>query len=100
MHDTFEELVVLPAVHVEHSQRGPRMDRRVDVPEGPLVGGQLSVRMHVPLPAEEHELMLSELGVDVRERYAMKRQVPSRVPRVLPLVRHRDDVSVAEVLPA
>ena len=29
----------------------------------------------------------------------MKREIPSRIPRVLPLVRHRDHVGVVEVSP-
>src|SRR5262249_177466 len=32
-------------------------------------------------------------------RDAVGREIPGRVPRVLPLVRHRDDVGVVEVCP-
>ncbi len=75
------------------------MDRRVDVAEGPLVGRQLAVRVHVPLAQHQHELVLGELGVDDGQRHAVERQVPRGVPRVLPLVRHRDDVGVEQVAP-
>ena len=68
-------------------------------PKRPLVGGELPVRVHVPLAQQQHELLLGELGVDQRERHAVEREVPGRVPGVLPLVRHRDDVGVVEVRP-
>ena len=55
--------------------------------------------MHVPLAHHQHELLFRELGVDQRQRDAVKREVPRRVPRILPLVRHRDDVGVVQVLP-
>ena len=97
MEDPLEELVVLVARDLEHPQRGPRVHRRVDVAERPLVGGQLAVRVHVPLAAEQDQLRLRELGVDVRERDAVEGEVPGRVPGVLPRVRHRDHVELFEV---
>ncbi len=87
------------AVDLVHAPRGPGVHRRVHVAEGPLVGRHLAVRVHVPLAREQHELLLRELGVQVRERNGVKRQVPGGVPRVLPLVRHRDDVGVVQVSP-
>ena len=77
----------------------PGVDRWVDVAEGPLVGGDLAVRVHVPLAEEEDQLLLREVRVDQRQRDRVKREVPGRVPRILPLVRHRDDVVVVEVGP-
>ena len=68
-------------------------------PKRPLVGGQLAVRMHVPLAQQQHELLLGELRVDERQRHAVECEIPRRVPRVLPLVRHRDDVGVVQVRP-
>src|SRR6266853_5639526 len=50
----------LLAVNLEYAPRGPGMHRRVDVPEGPLVGGYLPVRVHVPLARQEHELRLGK----------------------------------------
>ena len=75
------------------------MHRRIDVAECPLVGGQLSVRMHVPFAGQQHELGLGEIGVDQCERHAMKGQIPRGVPRILPFVRHRDDVGIVQVGP-
>src|SRR5262249_8874002 len=45
------------------------------------------------------QLLLREVRIDERERHAVEREIPRRVPRVLPLVRHRDDVGVVEVRP-
>ena len=42
---------------------------------------------------------LAKSRIDPRHRDHVKREVPRGVPRVLPLVRHRDDVGVEEVLP-
>ena len=87
------------AVDLEDAQRRPGVHRRVDVAERPLVGGQLAVRVHVPLAAQQDELLLGEGRVDVGERDALEGEVPGRVPRVLPRVGHRDDVAVVEVAP-
>ena len=43
--------------------------------------------------------MLGKVGVDDRQRQRVKRQIPGRVPGVLPLVGHRDDVLVQHVVP-
>ena len=77
----------------------PRVDWRVDVAEGPFVGRQLAVGVHVPLTRHEHELFLGEVGIDERERNAVKREIPGRVPRIFPLVGHGDDVGVVEMAP-
>ncbi len=94
-----QEVEVVVAGDLVHAQRGPGVDRRVDVGEVPLVGGELAVGVHVPLAAEQDELGLGELRVDVGQGDAVEGQVPGGVPRVLPLVRHRDDVAVVEVRP-
>ena len=39
------------------------MDRRVHVAEGPLISGELAVRVHVPFACQQHELLLGEFGV-------------------------------------
>ena len=85
--------IVAVAGDLVDPQRRPRVHRRVDVAEGPLVRRQLSVGVHVPLAAQQDQLRLRELRVDVRQRDAVKGEVPRGVPRVLPLVRHRDDVA-------
>ena len=77
----------------------PGMHRRVDVAEFPFVGRQLTVRVHVPFARQQHELLLGEVRIDQRQGDAVKREVPGGVPRILPLVRHRDDVGVVEVPP-
>ena len=97
--DPLEEVGVLGAVDLEHPQGGPGVHRRVDVAELPLIGGQLPVRVHVPLAAEQEQLGLRELRVDVGERDAVKGEIPRRVPGVLPGVRHRDHVHVVQVPP-
>ena len=82
-----------------HEPRGPRVHGGVDVPEVPLVGGNLSVRMHVLLSEHQLQLLLGEIGIDDVERGHVKGQIPGRVPRVFPLVGHRDDVAVHHVRP-
>jgi len=73
--------------------------RRVDVAEIPLVGRQLPVWMKVIVTQHQVQLRLGEFGVDNGERQHVKGQVPGGVPRVLPLVRHGDDVIVEHVKP-
>ena len=80
-------------------ERGERVHRRVDVAEVPLVGRHLAARVQVQLGEHQLELALREVGVDHRQRDAVEREVPRRVPRVLPLVRHRDHVVVDHVEP-
>ena len=87
------------AVDLEHAPGGPGVHRRIDVAEGPLVGGDLAVRVHVPLARQQHQLLLRELGIDQREGDAVKGEIPGGVPGVFPLVGHRDDVGVVEVAP-
>ena len=76
------------------------MYRRVDVAEGPLVGGQLPVRMHRPLPARAGRAApWRSPDRRGRARSAVEGEVPGREPRVLPLVGHRHDVGEGHVLP-
>jgi hypothetical protein len=82
-----------------HAPTSPSVHRRIDVAERELVGRELTVRMHVPLAQEQDELLLRELGIDARHRKHVEREIPGRVPRVLPLVRHRDHVAVVEMAP-
>ena len=87
------------AVHVVNAPHGPRVDGRVHVAELPLVGGNLAIRMLELLEEEEQELLLGELRVHEREGHGLERQVPRGEPRILPLVRHRDDPLGVEMLP-
>src|SRR6516162_1917689 len=83
-------ITALLAVDLEHPPRSPRVYRWIDIAEGPLVSGDLAVGMHVPLARQQHELLLGKLGIQMRERNAVECQIPGGVPRVLPLVRHRN----------
>src|SRR5206468_4133903 len=65
----------------------PGVDGRVAVAEGPRVGRQLAVGVHVPFAQEEDELALGERRIDHGERDAVKGEVPGREPGILPLVR-------------
>src|SRR5262249_18245122 len=78
---------------------GPGMDRGVDVGEVPLVGRDLAARVQVALLQHQVELLLGVVHVHRGEGDGMEGQVPGRVPRVLPLVGHGDDVVVDHVPP-
>ena len=80
-------------------QGGPGVDRRVHVAEVPLVGGDLSAGVQVEPAENQLHLMLGEVGVHDRDRQRVEGEVPGRVPGVLPLVGHRDDVVVDHVEP-
>ncbi len=95
-----EEVDVLCSVDGEHLERGPRLHRRVDVAEVPFVGGQGAIRVLEPFAAEQQQLVLGELRVEVGEGHAVEAEVPRREPRVLPRVGHRHDVERLEVRPA
>src|ERR1700751_4663544 len=77
----------------------PCMHRRIDVPKRPLVGGKLPVGMHVPLAQKQDQLLFGKIRVDDRERNTVESQIPRRVPRIFPFVRHGDDVVVVEMSP-
>ena len=89
----------VPLLDLVDSPRRPGVHRRVDVAELPLVGGDLPVRVHVPLAEQQLQLALGEVGVDERQGHAVKRQIPGGVPGVLPRVGHRQHVLVVEVRP-
>ena len=91
--------MIAAAVDREHLQRRPRLHRRVDIAEVPLVCRQRTVRVLEPLPAQQDQLVLRERRVHMRQRHAVEPQVPRGEPRVLPLVRHRHDVEGLEVAP-
>ena len=77
----------------------PTRYRWIDVTEIPLVGGDLTVGMHVASEEQQLDLVLGEVHIDERKWTAVERQVPGREPRVLPLVRHRDHVAGEHVEP-
>ena len=86
-------------LQVVQEQRREGVHGWVDVAEVPLVGGHLPGRVQVDLRQHQVDLALGEVGVDHGQRDAVEGQVPRRVPGVLPLVGHRDDVVVDHVEP-
>ena len=83
----------------EQEERREGVDRRVHVAEVPLVGGHLAARVQVDVLEHQLQLVFGEVLIDDGERQRVEGQVPGRVPGVLPLVRHRDDVLVQHVEP-
>ncbi len=81
----------------EHGR--PGVDRGVHVAEVPLIGRYRTAGVLVDSAEHQFHLLLGEIGVHDRERERVEGQVPGRVPRVLPLVGHRDDVLVEHVEP-
>ena len=86
-------------MNLVHAPARPGMHRRIHIAQGPFIRRDLPVRMHVPLAQEQLQLRLGEFGIHQRQRNRVERQVPGRVPRVFPLVGHRDDVFVIQVDP-
>ena len=78
---------------------GPGVHRRIDVAEIPLVGRKLPVGVQVLPLQHQVQLLLAEILVHQRQRQDVEGQVPGGIPRILPLVRHRDDVGVVHVVP-
>ena len=78
---------------------GPGVDRRVDVAEVPLVGGDLAARVEVDLAQHEIELLLGKIRVHDGKGDGVEGQVPGGIPGILPFVWHRDDVIVHHVEP-
>src|SRR5260370_14424593 len=79
--------------------RRPGMDWRIDVAEVPLVGRNLTGWMNEVFPQHQIELVFCEIRIDCGERDGMERKVPGRIPRILPLVWHRNDMLVHHVEP-
>ena len=92
-------ITALFAIDLEDPPGGPGVHRRIDVAQRPLIGGHLAVGVHIPLARQQDELLLSEVRIQIGERQTVKRQIPGGVPRIFPLVRHRDDVGIVEVAP-
>ena len=77
----------------------PGVHRRIDVAQFPFVGRQRPVGMHVPFAGHQTQLALCKARIHQGQRDRVKGQIPGRVPRVLPLVRHGNDIEVVEVFP-
>ena len=97
-----EELAVLAAellLVLVQPQRGPGVDRRIDVAEVPFVGRDLAAGMEVEVAQHQQELLLGEVEIDLRQGDGVEGEIPRRVPGILPLVGHRDHVGVQHVEP-
>ena len=101
--DTFEKLPIGFAAHalfdLVDAPRRPGMHRRIYVTESPFVRRQLPVRMHVPLAKKQSQLFLGEVRIDLRERDTVEREIPSRIPGILPLIRHGNNVCIVKIGP-
>src|SRR4030095_15589036 len=86
-------------LNIEDGPRSQRQNRRIDVIKVPLVSGNLSVGVHVPLSQHQDYLVLGELRVDVGKGDAMETEIPGSKPSELPLVGHRDHVLRKEMRP-
>ena len=82
--DPGQETEVAAAVDGPDLQRRPRVHRRVDVPEVPLIRRQRPLRVLEPLPADQDQLVLGERRVQVRQRHRVEGQVPGGEPRDTP----------------
>ncbi len=80
-------------------ERGCGVHRRIHVAEVPLVGRNLTARVEVQAAQHQQQLLLGEIEVHQRQGNRVEGQVPGRIPRVLPLVRHGDHVGVEHVEP-
>ena len=102
--DLFQKLAIAHGIFHErlrfvYAPRSPRVHGRIDIAERPLVSRHLPVGVHVPLLGEQQQLLLGKFRIYHGEGNGMKRQIPRCIPRVLPFVRHRNDVGIVEVLP-
>src|SRR6516165_3292954 len=96
MHVAGTALHPLGAEHLEGSRC---MNRRVCVVEGPFIRRDLAIRMQIALSQQNLDLVLGKINVDECQRAAMKSEVPGCEPRILPTVRHRDDIARLEMFP-
>ena len=103
MKHSFQESAIGDAAHAPldfvDAPSGPRVHRWIHIAKGPFISGQLPVRVHVPFAQQQDKLFFCEIRVNQRQWNAVKRQVPCRVPWILPLVWHGDDVLIIKVRP-
>ena len=88
-----------PPIDLKKAPSRPGVHRRVHIPKRPLVGGDLAIGMHTPDAGEEQELRFGKLRVEVGKGHTMEGEIPSRKPRILPLIRHRNDLCNIEMPP-
>src|SRR5215831_5761798 len=98
----FQKLDVGPArliLNLVQEQRSPGMDRRINVAKVPLVRRNLSIGMQVEIMQHQKLLLFGEIEINQRQGEGMKRQIPSCIPGIFPLVGHGDNVAVKHVEP-
>ena len=96
---TRSPLPLLPPLDLVDLIGGPGVHGRVQIAELPLVGGDLPVRVLVPLLDHQLELGLGLIDVDRGHRERVEGEVPRGEPGILPRVGHGDDVGDREVAP-
>ena len=62
----------------------PRVYGRIDVAKIPLVRRDLAIRLHVPFPSQQVELLLRECRINDSERNAMECSVQSSEEGIFP----------------
>lgn len=91
------------------------MNRGVDIAKVPFIGGNLAIRLHVPFPSEQVELLLGKRRVHDSQWNAVESSIPSCKEGVFPpnrskrnvyddyidylLIRHRQDIRNVHVTP-
>src|SRR5260221_6265122 len=99
LQETAVALAPLLGLYFVDLHGGPGQHRRVDVAESPLVGRELAIGVLEPLAAHQQQLLFGEIEVDQCQCDTMKRQVPGGKPWIFPLIRHRDHMVRAHMIP-
>ena len=55
--------------------------------------------MHIPFFRQSNQLIFSKFRINHRKTHTMERQIPSRIPRIFPLVWHRYNVLIMKMFP-
>src|SRR5450432_2816542 len=92
----FASLTLFDLIHPPGS---PADDRWIHIAEIPLVSRDLPVRMLIPFAQNDIELTLGKRRIDQSQWDAMKGQVPGRIPRIFPTIRHRHHPFIKEMAP-
>ena len=79
--------------------RCPGVNRRIHIAEVPFVGRNLTGGVQEKFLQHQVKLLLGEVEIDDAQCHGVKRQVPRRVPRILPFVGHGNYVLVDHVEP-
>src|SRR6266446_10572024 len=103
MEDRFEESTIpfagLTLFDFINAPGRPSEHRRVDIAKIPLVSGHLAVRMLVPFAHDDVELTFGEMRIDQREGDAVEGEIPRRIPRKFPGIRHRHHALIIKMPP-